>query len=1045
MTYRAIKAAATFLVLAAVSVSCAREEWQNIQPVGNEGYVTLNFSTNTPAMEEVTTRAVDPDGGGVQDMTLFCFDGYGLFITTVSAQLSTAGMVGAMEGSFTAQVPENTRTVHFVANQNMTGFSEDYFRNRSESEVMALLEGSSGRMIYWARFACDPSNDAGIKDQLSAAGNKVTLIRNHAQIEVADPSGNGHFVVTGFAVSNINAFGTVAPYHPEKGFDFVWPSDEDPFVTLPENKAKMSDVSDVTTNTRQYVFESENRSDDPVSVILRGHPAGQTEADDLYYRIMLVDDEGEQLLIRRNHKYIVNISGALSFGQQTFAEALTAPATNNVWISISDDVNSVEDQDYILAVEQTAYILSEKDAGRQYSLTYTVSGKGGTTIADSDKAEVSWIENGVAQQGIGHSFAVDGNNVGTGTITVSLLPMGSNEKLEGTLLVKKGRLQRRIKIITIKEQTFVPSWVGTEVYGSTEDGRAHVTAMFTIPESCPEELFPMNVYLSVSDLDIRNASGMVLPVVFDGDEEWYSSGEIDPEPGYKFVYTADGPGVHRIYFENILDQVEGYTGTLYIEAEHFSTMKRDFRFSDSRLSITVQGLSEYTSGTGPADEAIYYRLVPQKKGANVQFDMLMAERSENDQESGIANPQNAGVKDEFLLYSQFLDYYLDGEESSAGVENFDCTFFPDESEVWWTANNPQGGRMLMFKPRDEVRDNPPKGEGTYSIYMKTNRAKSAEVIRIASNNSRYAPVLPADADDANPGIYGGGSYRSTTFELANYNPFRFAARVDYGGSGWMGDAEELNTSDRTAGLPEKVTSLEWTYRPDMTVDIALDVTSFAGTDGNSVDPFGQKFEIYIDAPMLTIDESRLAACNLTPDKLRADTEVPGRFIYTVDASRENERTFGTGPALVTDTTPNLAAGTQAGERKTLPFLVSTSVSAGDIVISSNEDQVVYYSKTFKVSNSPITGSLVYEVNGVRTPVPEDAFVSFERLRNNSRIGSVTVIADGSYELALRGEYEFNWYADPIELRYTADDGKEYHAGYDSLSDLFGAPDIVLIP
>lgn len=172
MTYGKIKAAAALLVLAAVSVSCAKEEWRNTQPAEREGYLTLDFRTDIPAMEEVRTRAVDPDGGGVQDMTLFCFDSYGLFITTVSAELSTAGMVGAMEGSFTAQVPENTRTVHFVSNQNMTGFSEDYFRNRSEAEVMALLEGSSGRMIYWARFACDPGNGASIKDQMAAPATR---------------------------------------------------------------------------------------------------------------------------------------------------------------------------------------------------------------------------------------------------------------------------------------------------------------------------------------------------------------------------------------------------------------------------------------------------------------------------------------------------------------------------------------------------------------------------------------------------------------------------------------------------------------------------------------------------------------------------------------------------------------------------------------------------------------------------------------------------------------------------------------------------------
>ena len=36
----------------------------------------------------------------------------------------------------------------------------------------------------------------------------------------------------------------------------------------------------------------------------------------------------------------------------------------------------------------------------------------------------------------------------------------------------------------------------------------------------------MNVYLSVGDLDIRNASGMELPVVREADNDWYSSGPL---------------------------------------------------------------------------------------------------------------------------------------------------------------------------------------------------------------------------------------------------------------------------------------------------------------------------------------------------------------------------------------------------------------------------------------------------------------------------------------------------------------------------------------
>ena len=403
-------------------------------------------------------------------------------------QTKSTGNGAGLTGNFEAEVPENTRTVHFLANQNMSEFKEDKFRNKSEAEVMALLEGSSGRMIYWARFTCDPDNDSKIDAQMADKGNMIKMIRNHAQVSIDNPI-NGWIEVTGFVAYNTNAFGTVAPYHPEKGFDFEWPGEDDPFVTLPQNDARMSDITDVTTATKQYIFESENSADDPVSIIIRGHVPG--ESTEKYYRVMLIDEKGDQILIRRNHHYKLNIKGALSFGQENFAAALTAAATNNVWISISDEVNEVEDQNYILTVEKTGYVIDGDATGGtgNYTLSYTVKGKNGTTITKDDKADVSWIDNLVARQNIDNSFEIE-DGIGKGSIVISLLPLGNNEKLEGTLLVKKGRLQRKIKVITVKRQAFTPSWVGTQVYGKinennpTED-RSHVTVMFTIPETCP--------------------------------------------------------------------------------------------------------------------------------------------------------------------------------------------------------------------------------------------------------------------------------------------------------------------------------------------------------------------------------------------------------------------------------------------------------------------------------------------------------------------------------------------------------------------------------
>ena len=438
-------------------VACQQDELgMDTQPV-KDGYVLLHFNTNVPAMEVGQTRAVDLDGGGVQNMTLFCFDQYGLFITTASADLKSSSPTS---GTFEAQVPDHTRRIHFVANQVLTGFAQDEFRNKSESEVMALLEGSSGRMIYWARFACDATKK--IDEQLK--GYQVNLLRNHARVSVNNPEGNGEFVVTGFAVYNTNAFGTVAPYHPQKGFNFTmdeWSAED--FITLPADVTKLSDVTDVTDVTGRYIFECENGADDPVSVILRGHNVGST--DDLYYRIMLIDDKGEQIRLRRNHDYQLNIVGPLSFGQPTFAEAVEAAATNNVWISISDNVNEVEDAHYILKVDKTNYVIDETQvtSGNVYTLSYSIKGKKGQNITEADKAEVKWLDNYVARQDISHDFKVDSNGEGKGTIRIALLPLGNNEKLEGTLLVKHGRLQRKIKVILVKKQSFVPSWVGTQV------------------------------------------------------------------------------------------------------------------------------------------------------------------------------------------------------------------------------------------------------------------------------------------------------------------------------------------------------------------------------------------------------------------------------------------------------------------------------------------------------------------------------------------------------------------------------------------------------
>ena len=329
----------------------------------------------------------------------------------------------------------------------------------------------------------------------------------------------------------------------------------------------------------------------------------------------------------------------------------------------------------------------------------------------------------------------------------------------------------------------------------------------------------------------------------------------------------------------------------------------------------------------------------------------------------------------------------------------------------------------MFKPRAS-------GGTQYSVYMHTNKPVSAEVVRISSNQPGETSGLG--------GTYSGNTYRSVTFEMANHRPYRFAAKFDGDGPGADEPEGAYKVIDGTDGTdaPEEVSHVSMTYAPAQKLDISFDITQFTGTDNSVVHPFGTSFKVFIEATMLDIDESRRG--NLTEEKFYYDENIE-KFVYVVDANRTTEASFGSGNALT------YTYG--AGERKTLPFVTNKIVSAGDIVISAEPEKIIYHSKTFRLANSSITGTIKFGADAASATnnVPASAFVPMERVSDKTRIGSVSVNPDGQYELRLRGEYNFNWYSDKIQFEYLASDGKIYRAEIASLDALCTAPDIVLLP
>ena len=1133
------------IIIAAVSLQgCEREVLQNGGTEVPEGYMPLNIAFAAPVMSEVSTKAVDPDGKGINNITLFCFDAYGIFINYVTLSgeeldKSSSGitLTGVIKEPY---VPENTRRIHFVANQNMGKFDVNDFRGKSEYDVAATLEGSSGMMIYWGYFAADGDtvNDSEdfqealkkahgvVKDgeiwvpykytenDVQKSTKPIRMLRNQARFQV--PS-NANFTVSGFTVVNTNAFGTVAPYHPEKGFSFSmattgtdenekwadcdWTKDD--FITLPHNTTRLSPPEDVDKADETFVFETDNNSAHPVSIIIKGKNKGT--GDELYYRVILMDGDN-YIKVRRNFSYTINITGDLHYGQTSFGAALTAPATNNLWLSINDDVKEITDETYSLSVRETNIIvlaentgseqkpvweLSKPATGKEFDISgnwidlgYNITKNNGSAVSESDKPDASWAEgNNISKSPIENSF-------GEREISVHLDNLDgllTSPKVEGTVVLKKGVLQRKIKITVLKKMSFVPVWVSTQV---NMDANSNVNLLFTVPESCPDELLPFKVYVSVNHLDIRNTSGRTFPVITEYTDPYnygadtYSKYEdgagVGAPIGYKYVYTVTQKGDQRMYFSNTVQrsaELRNLTEWVTIESPYFETTKKAFTFNTSGdFRIEMPGLSIYTptlsaGGESTAgnidvfspDEQIKYMLVPQKKNAPVTLDLAFTHWYDDD--SNPATPkidQDTTVleHDEFLFYSENLMHkYGHGNDQSCN-----CTFALVDAAQWGT-----GGTLHAFKFDDVSNRNTISFDGKerkiYEILALTKKAKSEEVVRISSNPGPTYKFGDENDDRR--------SYRSIIFELANYRPFRFAAEVTYKNNTYgTGSIKDNNTLSRDAIEQLEVTdSIEMTYEPGNNVDLLIDITSFKGSDGKSVDPFGTAFDIYIVAPMLGLgtlpsgDNGKLSVVDA--DK--------GIFKYSVAALRADEQES----AFTYGTTKNVDQSTedpnQSNERKKLPFKKKSIVADGEILITTdpveagvtsvegyeNTEQIVnFYSKKFKITSQKITGVIKkQDGENPQTNLEADAFVSFALTRNNSRIGSMRIYHDqengvSEYELTLRPEYNFNWNDDNpgdgvddiiVSHTHTVEDTYEvFTANIKSLADLFINSDITLI-
>lgn len=534
--------------------------------IDKDGMVSLTINTNVPGLK--VTRSVDINGEAIATLWVLAFNENGNMISRVLAtQTNNVQGSGDGAGTFSAKVPASTRILHFLANVNMDNFSDQENIGRHENEVVAPLVSSSGNLVYWGRREFASENEL-TNFAVNSQTNPVLLYRNQALIQYnLQPATGVTLNVDGWAICNQYAYGTVSPFdasavgvegHTPYHFDLAT---YDYVTTLPEAyRIKQRDDDEVATASSvpgdpRYIFENVNAEDDQVYVIMKIQKNGGGWK---WYKIMIIDDEKNPYQIIRNHKYTVRITNINeAYGVSSFEAAKTATPANNPWITISDEIPEVANGDTVLSIEGETTVVYQ-EAG-----TYTI----GFNYNGTAKPKVEWLSNEGVAGDISESDVTWNSDTGAGTITLHVNAPAQGRISYATLQIKEasGVLSRRVKVITTEPFSFAPTWISSEIPLLSGE---EITVLFEIPDDFPEELLPVDVKFGCDLIDAQTGEPMKvlneetvyasIPQYNEETGTWTTT-QVTKDWNYKYVYTAETKGLHRVNFRTILTNLDNVT------------------------------------------------------------------------------------------------------------------------------------------------------------------------------------------------------------------------------------------------------------------------------------------------------------------------------------------------------------------------------------------------------------------------------------------------------------------------------------------------------
>lgn len=249
---------------------------------------------------KITSRA-DADGD-IRQVTALAFSSANqlLKVETINTITKTNNN-GGYNGSFDLTVPNGTQTIHFLANLPDDIKNELLQSVGTQEEVLReLISTDFNNLRYWGKATTYDGNTNPIS---------TILYRNMAQIAIAPCPTDTEFnqfpqeslFIAG--LDNPNTSGTLVPYN--NGFNFDLNGND--YHTLPEGVKKLDKKPEEATPEDGYgpfiyVFEHDNPNDWDKGLFVICGIGGA------FYKVALVDNNGNPYDIIRNHKYIIYVS-----------------------------------------------------------------------------------------------------------------------------------------------------------------------------------------------------------------------------------------------------------------------------------------------------------------------------------------------------------------------------------------------------------------------------------------------------------------------------------------------------------------------------------------------------------------------------------------------------------------------------------------------------------------------------------------------------------------------------------------------------------------